>query len=305
MKRNQKNQSARRVTPFCSSTLVHRVYSIVLYLFLTLALGGCGHIAVRVSTPMPLYESNGNLHTPDNDTPSMPTPSQPWDSGWITTEANVQIRRMRIIHENELVPVHIVRIDPSQVQFHVVYSPDHPTNLSTLCTETKALAAINGGFFDANNRATALVISEGIASGYSYEGQGGMFAIDSDGNLSLRCLSEQPYNPDEHLMEAFQSWPMLIKPGKRLAYMNPHDNDRARRSVIALDQNNRVLLLVFSSSTFTLSNLATWLISSDLTIDAALNLDGGSSTGLCLNTESEQELIAPFTPLPLVLVINP
>ncbi len=302
MKRKRKNHPVLRVKPLRSFQLTHCVYIIVCSLLLTL--GGCGHVSVRVATPMPLYESDNNAHTAENQTRTMPTPSQPWDSGWVTTAKNIQIRHMRIVHDNELAPVHIVRIDPSQVHFDVAYTPDKPTNLSTLCTQTNALVAINGGFFDANYHATALVISEGMVSGHSYEGQGGMFAIDGDGNVSLRCLSEQPYNPDEHFVEAFQSWPMLIKPSKRLAYIDPNDNHRARRSVIALDQNNRILLLAFSSSTFTLSSLATWLLSSDLNIDTALNLDGGSSTGLCINTGDEQELIAPFTPLPLVLLVN-
>ncbi|NJO06681.1 MAG: phosphodiester glycosidase family protein [Chloroflexaceae bacterium] len=139
-----------------------------------------------------------------------------------------------------------------------------------------------------------MVIQDGVPSGSSYEGQGGMFAIDVAGVLSLRHLADQPYRPDEPLLEALQGWPMLVKPGSVLAYINPADSERARRSVIALDQAGRVLLIIAPTSDFTLQGLAQWLLMSDLAISSALNLDGGSSSGFCLNTPAYRERIDAF-----------
>jgi hypothetical protein len=51
--------------------------------------------------------------------------------------------------------------------------------------------------------------------------------------------------------------------------------------------------------------LADWLVSSGLEIETALNLDGGSSTGLCINTEMYQARLDAFSPLPMVLLVRP
>lgn len=190
------------------------------------------------------------------------------------------------------------------VQFHVAYEPHEPHLLPIWCAGKDLIAAINGGFFDERYRTTALVISDGVKSGSSYEGQGGMFAVDTSGNVSLRSLSEQPYTPNEPLVEALQGWPMLVAPGGRLAYDAPQDTDRARRSVLATDRSGHVLLLVFASSTFTLNEVGAWLLASDLAVDAALNLDGGSSSGLCFQSGNEGERVDAFVPLPTVLMVR-
>jgi hypothetical protein len=82
------------------------------------------------------------------------------------------------------------------------------------------------------------------------------------------------------------------------------DGRRARRSVVALDRAGRVLLLASPTSDFTLRGLADWLSRSDLDVDRALNLDGGSSTGLFLSDGALQEAIDSFGPLPIVLLVE-
>jgi uncharacterized protein YigE (DUF2233 family) len=260
------------------------ILSVVLLLLAWLLLAGC--------RPAP---------APTTSLPS-PTPTVPGDSGWLQTEAGVEVRSLRILSHEEQPPLFVVRLDPSLVQFRVAYSPEQPTIMALWCDEHEVLAAINGGFFDEQYRATALVISNGETNGISYQEKGGMFAVDVEGNVSLRSLAEQPYCSDEPLAEAIQGWPMLINPGGMLSYSSPHDTKRARRSVIATDRGGRVLLMAFLSSSLTLHELAQWLHTSDLDIDAALNLDGGSSTGLCVNSGSAYRRIDSFGPLPLLLL---
>jgi exopolysaccharide biosynthesis protein len=226
------------------------------------------------------------------------------DAGWRAAGPGIEARRIRHSLETGTATITVVRIDPQQVRFHVGYTPEQPRTLSLWQAETGALAAINGGFFDVNNRSTALVISAWVASGESYQGRGGMFAVDAAGAVSLRYLAEQPYDPNEALVEAIQSWPMLISPGGVLAYTS-EGGEQARRSVIARDRAGRVLLIACPTSTFTLRGIADWLLASDLEIDAALNLDGGSSTGLYLESGGEREQIDSFVLLPQVLLVLP
>jgi uncharacterized protein YigE (DUF2233 family) len=96
---------------------------------------------------------------------------------------------------------------------------------------------------------------------------------------------------------------MLVFPGGEPAAIED-DGRRARRSVVAIDRAGRLLLLVSPNSDFTLRGLADWLSQSDLDVDRALNLDGGSSTGLYLSDGELQAEIDSFGPLPIVLLVE-
>jgi uncharacterized protein YigE (DUF2233 family) len=281
---------------------MHKRMSAACCLLLALVLAACssaansGSLAPR--TPLPTL-----MPTRDGVTVPPPPAAAPADDGWQPASPGVELRRMQVpLADGQQATVSVVRLDPRLLRFRVGYRPGKPQGMAAWQRESGALAIINGGFFDAQNISTALVVSNGTPSGSSYQGRGGMFAVDSGGNVSLRFLGEQPYDPGEALVEAMQSWPMLVKPGGTLAYTS-NDNELARRSVVALDRDGRVLLIACSTSSFTLRSLADWLLASDLNIDAALNLDGGSSTGLYMVGEGAQERIDSFVSLPLVLLV--
>ena len=201
------------------------------------------------------------------------------------------------------VPLVIVRLDPAQVRLRVAYAPDRPRGLRGWFEARQPLVAINGSFFTPEYRATALLVSDGVASGASYEAFGGMLSVAPDGGVSLRALSDQPYNPAEPIKQALQSFPMLVFPGGTPATIED-DGRRARRSAVAIDRAGRLLLLVSPTSDFTLRGLADWLSQSDLDVDRALNLDGGSSTGLYMSDGALHEEIDSFGPLPIVLLVE-
>jgi hypothetical protein len=71
-----------------------------------------------------------------------------------------------------------------------------------------------------------------------------------------------------------------------------------------MDKQGRLLLIVSPLAAFTLDELADLLVSSDLSIDTALNLDGGSSTGLYLNAGKQHVTIDSLAALPLVIVLK-
>jgi uncharacterized protein YigE (DUF2233 family) len=248
-------------------------------------------------TPSPTAQASAQRTTLSAD---------PFDSGWIESEVGIALRQQRVFQpDGSEARISIVRLDPASVRFRVGYAPDQPQSLATWAAEAGALAAINGGFFGENYETTALVISGGTIIGTSYQGFGGMFAVDAAEHVSLRYLADQPYDPGEHLIEAVQGWPMLVKSGGVIAYTTIEGSEPARRSVIARDRHGHVLLIACSTSSFTLPGLATWLLESDLEIDTALNLDGGSSTSLYLESGSQYEYIRSFGSLPLVVLVLP
>ena len=118
----------------------------------------------------------------------------------------------------------------------------------------------------------------------------------------MRSLHQQPYNPNtEQLEQATQSSPMLILSGKRTQFNA--DASQTRRSVVAMDKQGRMLFIVSPNPIFSLDELADELVSSDLSIETALNLDGGTSTGLYVGGSSPVS-IDSLGKLPIVIVVK-
>ncbi len=230
---------------------------------------------------------------------STPTASADAGASWHLIAPGVESRQI----EAPGLPVQIVRIDPTQVRFFVAYDPTKPRTLQAWAMQYGAVAAINGGFFDQRGEPVALLISDQQVIGTSYVDQGGMFAIDAQGMPHLWSLAEQPYD-GKPFEQAIQGWPLLVKTWGEAAYTKA-DDQRARRSAIALDQDGRVLLIVAPGASFSLAEWSQFLATVDLAIEIAVNLDGGSSSGLIAQGHQGSVRIDSFVPLPFALLILP
>lgn len=197
--------------------------------------------------------------------------------------------------------VSIVRFNLQKVKLSVAYQPDQPLSMQQWMQKEQATAIINGGYFDGQDQATALVIADGLASGTSYQGFGGMLDVTSHGQVQLRSLRAQPYDASEELLQATQCTPMLMLDGKRTQFNA--DNKTSPRSVVALDKQGRLLFIASPDLAFTLDDMATLLQQSDLNLTAALNLDGGSSTGLYVSG-SQNITLDSYVNLPIVVVVK-
>jgi uncharacterized protein YigE (DUF2233 family) len=240
---------------------------------------------------------------PQQAAPAAPA-GEPADTGWRQAAPGVELRRMLAPAGDATAPVSVARLDPAQVRLQVGYAPDRPLALSAWASGSGAVAAINGGFFDAAGRSVALLVHGGEPIGESYVGRGGMFAVTPEGAVWLRGLADAPYDPAEPVAEGLQGWPMLVRPGGEVAYTY-EDGARERRSALALDAEGRVLLVAAPTPALTLRELAEWLAAADLGVVTAMNLDGGSSTGLLVQSDTAPEQIASFAPLPIVLLALP
>lgn len=196
--------------------------------------------------------------------------------------------------------VSIVRLNMRYITLQVAYQPDQPLSMEGWTNKEHATALINGGYFDGQDNATALVISNGQTSGTSYDGFGGMLDVDARGHVQVRSLREQPYTPAEGLTQATQCTPMLLLNGRRTQFTA--NSKTSPRSIVAMDRQGRLLFIVSPGVDFTLDDMATLLAASDLGLVNALNLDGGSSTGLYVNAGSQQIMIDSYVNLPLVIV---
>jgi exopolysaccharide biosynthesis protein len=180
----------------------------------------------------------------------------------------------------------------------------NPKSLEAWQKETNAALVVNGGYFSIENEryfADGLTIVNGEASGRSFEGFGGMLAIDG-ARAELRWLVQEPYNFYEPLQAALQSFPILVRPGGELGFGPERENyASARRTVIGQDQDGRILFIVAPEGYFTLHQLSVYLTGSDLNLDIAVNLDGGGSTGILV--ANPREVIPSKVLLPFVILV--
>lgn len=227
------------------------------------------------------------------------------DTGWSLLRAGLE-RRVISIYNSQNQPIeslHIWRLDQNYFRMGVAYN-ETPRSLETWQRETNALIIINGGYYDVENEKyfpVGLTIANGKASGRSFNGYGGMVAINESGT-ELRWLAQKPYNSYERLQAALQSFPILVQPGGKLGFGADRENNiSARRTVIGQDKDGRILLMVAPQGYFTLHQLSVYLTESDLNLEIAVNLDGGGSTGILVASPSE--IISPARSLPFVILV--
>jgi hypothetical protein len=236
--------------------------------------------------------------------PSGTTEAVP-DTGWSLLQPGLE-RRVIQIYNDRRQPVeslYIWRLDQKYFRMDVAFDGT-PKSLETWQKETQASMVINGGYFSIDNQKYSpdgLAILNGKALGHSFEEFGGMLAIQGR-RADLRWLVLKPYDPDERLQAALQSFPVLVRPGGRLGF-GPEKEDRAsaRRTVISQDQDGRILFMIAPQGYFTLHQLSAYLTESDLHLDIAVNLDGGGSTGLLV--ANPREIIPSRVLLPFVILV--
>lgn len=230
-----------------------------------------------------------------------PTPTPGTDTGWLPVRTGLETRILTISAANAPTErVTMVRLDPTLWQIKIAYRPGEPQSLASWQQATGAELVVNGGFFTPENVATGLVVVDGEASGQSYEGFGGMLVV-SDSGVEIWPLAKRPYQPDAAIQYGLQSFPMLVQAGE--AVFTREDDQRARRTAVAVDRNGRLLFIVAEQATFTLATFSHFLADSSLELETALNLDGGTSTGLLLTSPPIQ--IPAYSLLPTVITASP
>lgn len=273
-----------------------------LYLLLCLllfSLAACNIIPTTSTNGSP-----GKTSSATTTTTQSPKQGTPQLNTWYTGAPGVEVRYEGWKSPgNDEDTVTIVRFDLRHISLSVAYQPAQPLSMGEWMKQEHATAIINGGYFDNQNNATALVISNGQSFGTSYNGFGGMLSVDNQGHIDLRSLSEHPYDPNnEQLQQVTQSSPMLVLHGKATQFNT--NAAGSRRSIVAIDKQGRLLLIASPGTAFSLGELEDLLVGSDLSIDRALNLDGGASTGLYVNAGSQKVAIDSITGLPLVIVVK-
>jgi hypothetical protein len=272
----------------------HRFNQLLLILAGIFFLAGCSFVEpLPTATVTPTFTPLPTL---------TPTPKP---SKWRQLQPGLERRVLEVDIEGQFTEsLYILRLEPEYFRFGVAYDPLGQT-LEDWQAQTGALIVVNGGYFRLEDEVyipNGLTVIGSVPMGSSYGDFGGMFAVKETGP-ELRWLAQDPYDPNEVLQAALQSFPILVKPGGELGFPSEYeDNISARRTVIAQDQAGRILLLVAPQGNLTLHQLSTFLTNTDLDLDIAINLDGGPSSGILLSEPAEK--IPAILQLPIVITVN-
>ena len=227
------------------------------------------------------------------------------ENEWSLVRPGLERRVIQIYDgQNQLVEtLHLWRLDQKYFRMDLAFD-DSPKSLEAWQKETSALMVVNGGFYSIDNERyypDGLFIFNGSDYGNSLNRFEGLLAIKESGT-EIRWLKQAPYDPAELLWGALQSFPILVEPGGGLAYGPEREgNASARRTVVALDKQGRILFMIAPHGHFTLPQLSVYLTESDLDLEVALNLDGGGSTGVLV--ASPFEVIPTTRPIPFVILV--
>ncbi len=240
------------------------------------------------------------LQPPPTTKPS-PAPTATAESHWQTIYEGLQWRRL-LPHGDELAQLIVVRVDPREHRFRAIYRAGQAESLASWrALEPDASVIINANFFDTNDVALGLVVSDGAASGSAYRDRGGTFLI-RNGEPAIVTYRSQNLQNSEGIEQAVQGFPLLVENGRQ-AYFAAGSGERTRRTIIGIDKHGNVLIMVAPFLGLSLADLSAYLPGTDLEIDTAFNLDGGGSTMIALPVADYFQ--PSLDPAPIILAVYP
>lgn len=247
--------------------------------------------------------------TPRSTRTPPPTPRPPtWDTlapGVGVAEVPIPLPEV----DGAAFNAYVVRIDPARTTFRVFWDGQART-IGDWRGFTGADIVVNGGFFTSDYRPMGRLVMEGELVGTPFDpeerlGVPGLFAV-LDGEPAIYSFGRSTFTPRGlRFDEAIEGYPMLLLPGRQPVYpfVPANPDRRARRTVIGLDGDGRVLIILIDGAVLSLYELSQWLAESNLNLDTALNLDGGRSSGMVVALGAERTVIPAYVELPIVLAV--
>jgi uncharacterized protein YigE (DUF2233 family) len=249
-----------------------------------------------------LLVSACTLTSSPNPTPTLtpPTPTPP-ESTWQMLAPGLE-RRIYEPDSRSLSALLVLRVDPTQYTFRAVYRPGQPQTLFQWQNELPdAVVLINANFFTPEFRILGLLVSDSVTYGQAYDSYGGTFYVADD---VPHVRSNVSVPGSETFQQAVQGFPMLVSDGQQAYSGSPRDRV-SRRTAIGQDSAGRILLIITPLLGLSLADFSAYLPATDLGLVHAVNLDGGGSTMMQINTPDFAYTLPSFDSVPAVLAIYP
>jgi uncharacterized protein YigE (DUF2233 family) len=198
--------------------------------------------------------------------------------------AGIEFRQVRLGSGFGASTLYHVRFDPKTHAFAVMDNPGGDFSLATAAQKRGALAAVNGGYFHPDRRPLGLVVRQGVKL-HAQERAPLLSGLVVATRKGVALPRAQGFKLTPDVREALQAGPFLIENGQPVAGLNATRS--AARTVVVADAAGRFGFVVCRSAT--LAGMAATLATAEHfpggKITRALNLDGGSSTGLWVRGE--------------------
>ncbi len=194
--------------------------------------------------------------------------------------AGLEFEGVQVTFKGRTEQVDVVSFNPKKLSFGVMDDPERFFNLETASKKRGALAAVNGGYFQPDRTPVGLVIRQGHQLHALQHAPllSGVLVVTKTQTSILRVGE---FKPSPNILEALQAGPFLVDGGKAVSGLN--GLRVAARTVVFIDNSGRCGFLNCHSATLAETAdilLTPGLIGPGRRITRALNLDGGSSTGL-------------------------
>ncbi|MBA2655493.1 MAG: phosphodiester glycosidase family protein [Tatlockia sp.] len=207
------------------------------------------------------------------------------ESSWRTLAPGIEYQDLDSSFLTPWSHVHVFRINLKENKLSLVSAKDlarEHASIEEYAEFSKALIAVNGGFFDSNYKPLGLRIydkhQKNPAKNISWWG---VFYVKEQ---KPHLLSFSQYTPDRQIEFAIQSGPRLLI-NNRIPPLKP---GRAERSALGITHDGRVIILVTDNMPLSTTELAQLMKAQPLNCENALNLDGGSSSQLRAHLNSFQ-----------------
>jgi uncharacterized protein YigE (DUF2233 family) len=209
---------------------------------------------------------------------------------WRAIGKGLSFTNLEVVENKEIVEyLEVVRIDPNLNSFRLFHGS--PRKISEWQESVQAAILFNAGYFTSRGQPCGLVlIDEKTYGPLKNSAMRGMFVAEPRGvspdlpRATILDLTTAPIDLKKlPWTQGLMSFPLLLDSKGRIRVKN--SDQQAHRTVICTDRNGNILVCHTAGDYFTLYDLARFLKSSSLEIDLALNLDGGSSAQLLINTQ--------------------
>ncbi|HZE13575.1 MAG TPA: phosphodiester glycosidase family protein [Chthoniobacterales bacterium] len=162
----------------------------------------------------------------------------------------------------------------------LVDNPKGESDLAAVARRARAIAGVNGGYFDPQNAPVGLLVADGklVAPLRKARLLSGVLVITK---ARMEVIRPGEYSSRKNAIAALQCGPFLVDGGKAIAGLN--DTRPARRTFVFTSGPDRGA--IGFCSTVTLAQLGELLATPELKVQRALNLDGGSSSAFWFDGE--------------------
>ncbi len=218
-------------------------------------------------------------------------------SPWQVISPGVEMRRLKWRDGVEGVDVIAFRVAPERV--HVATGA--PQSAAQWRQSQSALVAVNGGFFDVNERSLGARIVDGVQKSAVHGTRWGVFRIKNN-QAAIVTTPEfaAALKRGVKYQHAVQCGPVLVQND-----VIPILKEQwAQRTGLGIQRDGRVIVAVADGAVSLSSWARCWRTKTALDCPNALNLDGGSSTQLSLHTPTHKLEISSSRTVPDAVIIR-